>query len=263
LLRTRIITALVLGSATTAVVLLLPSWAVAAAIGVLWTVGAWEWTQFAGGRHVSSVVYTAIFVGLMLLMGPLFDAPGAQTVAAVAVAWWVLAAVALWAYPWRIPAIVVAISGPFALLPGWLLLAAIHGRVPGGRELTLSLLFIIWAADMGAYFFGRRLGRVKLAPQISPGKTWEGVIGGLGLAALVASVAGIVLGVPLGAFVSVAMAASLVSIIGDLTFSMLKRNVGLKDSGRLLPGHGGVLDRIDSLAAAVPIFFIGLEIAGI
>ena len=111
--------------------------------------------------------------------------------------------------------------------------------------------------------FGRRLGRVKLVPQISPGKTWEGVIGGLGLAALVASVAGIVLGVPLGAFVSVAMAASLVSIIGDLTFSMLKRNVGLKDSGRLLPGHGGVLDRIDSLAAAVPIFFIGLEIAGI
>jgi len=263
LLRTRIITALVLGSATTAVVLLLPSWAVGAAIGVLWITGVWEWMQFAGGRRVSSVVYAAIFVGLMLLMGPLFDASGAQTVAAVAVAWWVLAAIALWAYPWRIPAIVVVVSGPFALLPGWFLLAAIHGSVPRGPELTLSLLFIIWAADMGAYFFGRRLGRVKLAPQISPGKTWEGVIGGLGSAALVASVAGIVLGVPLGAFVSVAMAASLVSIIGDLTISMFKRNVGLKDSGRLLPGHGGVLDRIDSLAAAVPFFFIGLEIAGI
>jgi phosphatidate cytidylyltransferase len=263
LLRTRIITALALGSATTAVVLLLPSWAVAAAIGVLWIAGVWEWTQFAGGRRVSSIVYTAIFVGLMLSMGPLFDAPGAQTVAAVAVAWWVLAAVALWAYPWRIPAIVVAASGPFALLPSWFLLAAIHGSVPRGPELTLSLLFIIWAADMGAYFFGRRLGRVKLAPQISPGKTWEGVIGGLGSAALMAAVTGMVLGVPLGAFVSIAMAASLVSIIGDLTFSMFKRNVGLKDSGRLLPGHGGVLDRIDSLAAAVPFFFIGLQIAGI
>jgi phosphatidate cytidylyltransferase len=262
LLRTRIITALALGSATTAVVLLLPSWAVTAAIGVLWIAGVWEWTRFAGGRRASSVVYTAIFVGLMLLMGPLFDAD-AQTVAAVAAAWWVLAAIALWAYPWRIPAIVVAASGPFALLPSWFLLAAIHGSMPRGPELTLSLLFIIWAADMGAYFFGRRFGRVKLAPQISPGKTWEGVIGGLGSAALVAAVTGMVLEVPLGAFVSVAMAASLVSVIGDLTFSMFKRNVGLKDSGRLLPGHGGVLDRIDSLAAAVPLFFIGLQIAGI
>jgi len=263
LLRTRIITALALGSATIAAVLLLPSWAVVACLGMLWIAGVWEWTQFAGGNRVSSVVYTALFVGLMLLMGPLFDAPGAQMVAAVAVAWWVLAAISLWAYPWRIPAIVVAISGPFALLPGWFLLAYIHGGVSRGPELTLSLLFIIWAADVGAYFFGRRLGRVKLAPQISPGKTWEGVIGGLGSAALMASVAGIVLGVPLGAFVSVALAASLVSIIGDLTVSMFKRNVGLKDSGRLLPGHGGVLDRIDSLAAAVPFFFIGLEIAGI
>ncbi len=263
MLKTRIITALALGSAMVATVLLLPTWAAAAVLGLLWIAGVWEWAYFVGGHSVPPAAYAAVFVGLMLVGGPLFDTRGAILVASVAVAWWLLASLSLWAYPWRIPATVVAASGPVALLPAWFLLAFIHGSVPQGPELTLSLLIIVWAADVGAYFFGRLFGRVKLAPHISSGKTWEGVIGGLAAAALAAALAGIGLGVALGAFVAIALAVTMASVIGDLTVSMFKRNVGLKDSGRLLPGHGGVLDRIDSLAAAVPIFFIGLSVAGL
>ena len=263
MLRTRIITALALGSAMVATVLLLPTWAAAAVLGLLWIAGAWEWASFVSGRSIPPAVYAAVFVGLMLAAGPLFDERGANVVASVAFVWWLLASISLWAYPWKIPAPLVAASGPVALLPAWFLLTYIHGSVPQGPELTLSLFLIVWAADVGAYFFGRRFGRVKLAPQISSGKTWEGVIGGLAAAALTAALAGIGLGVAVGTFVAIALAVTLVSVIGDLTVSMFKRNVGLKDSGRLLPGHGGVLDRIDSLAAAVPIFFIGLNIAGL
>jgi phosphatidate cytidylyltransferase len=155
------------------------------------------------------------------------------------------------------------VSGPIALLPAWFLLAYIHGSGSQGPALALSVMVIIWAADVGAYLIGRRFGRVKLARQISPGKTWEGVIGGLISASVAALAAAALLNAPRLAFVSVALAATLVSVVGDLTVSMFKRYVGLKDSGRLLPGHGGVLDRIDSLSAAVPFFFVGLKTAGL
>lgn len=247
----------------TAAVLLLPTWGAAAVLGLLWIAGAWEWANFVGEHGIPPVIYIAVFAGLMLATAPLFDSRGAELVASVALVWWVLASISLWAYPWHIPAPIVAASGPLALLPAWFLLAYIHGRVPQGPELVLSLFLVVWAADIGAYFCGRRFGRVKLAAHISAGKTWEGVIGGLASAALVGALAGIGLGVSLGAFVAITLAVTLVSVIGDLTVSMFKRNVGLKDSGRLLPGHGGVLDRIDSLAAAVPFFFIGLKLAGL
>ena len=263
MLRTRILTACALGSATIVTVLLLPTWLAAAVFGLLWIVGVWEWAHFVKGHRIPPAIYTAVFVGLMLATGPLFDAQGAVWVAVVALIWWALASVSLWMYPWRFPVTFVAASGPLTLLPAWFLLAYIHGGVPRGPELALSLLVIIWAADVGAYLVGRRVGRVKLALHISPGKTWEGVIGGLVSAALAASLAGIILDLPLGAFVAIALVASLVSVVGDLTVSMFKRNASLKDSGQLLPGHGGVLDRIDSLAAAVPFFYIGLKIAGL
>ena len=244
-----------------ATLLLLPTWAAAAVLGLLWIAGVWEWANLISGHSIPPAIYTAVFVVLMLAAVPLFDAQGASLVASVALVWWVLASISLWAYPWRIPAALIAASGPFALLPAWFLLVYIHGNVPQGPQLALSLLIIVWAADVGAYFCGRRFGRVKLAPQISAGKTWEGVLGGLAAAALAAALVGMGLGVAVGAFVAIALAVTLVSVIGDLTVSMFKRNVGLKDSGRLLPGHGGVLDRIDSLAAAVPVFFVGLKLA--
>ncbi len=263
MLRTRILTALVLGSATVVSILLFPTWAVAALFGLPYLIGACEWAQLVPQSRLPPKAYCIIFLLIMLMAGPLFDARGAQLVAGVALSWWLLAFLSLWAYPRRLPVNIVMISAPIALLPAWFLLAYVHGSNPQGPFLVLSLIAIIWAADVGAYLFGRQFGRVKLAPTISPGKTWEGVIGGLVFATVVALLAGIALDLSLIAFVSVSLAATTVSVVGDLTISMLKRYVGLKDSGRLLPGHGGVLDRIDSISAAVPFFFVGIQMAGI
>ncbi|MGI9257407.1 MAG: phosphatidate cytidylyltransferase, partial [Gammaproteobacteria bacterium] len=203
------------------------------------------------------------FLILMLPSEWLLDASDMKLVAAIAIGWWVVAAGLLWSYPRGLSTVVVLLAGPLTLIPAWLLLSSLHRLDPQGPALTLSLLAIVWAADVGAYLTGRQFGSVKLAPQVSPGKTWEGVGGGVLLAVLTAAVAAAILETNMVAFVAVALAATLVSVIGDLTVSMFKRNVGLKDSGRLLPGHGGVLDRIDSLSAAVPFFFFGLQLAGL
>ena len=154
-------------------------------------------------------------------------------------------------------------SGPLALIPAWLILSYMHGSSAYGPALSLSIFVIVWAADVGAYLVGRTIGRVKLAPEISPGKTWEGAIGGLIAATIAAALVATLLGLPLAVFVGVAAAATMLSVVGDLTVSMFKRYVGVKDSGRLLPGHGGILDRIDSLCAAVPLLYAGLWITGV
>ena len=127
----------------------------------------------------------------------------------------------------------------------------------------LFALFVVWGADVGAYFAGRRIGRVKLAPKISPGKTWEGVFGGLVVVAIVAAVFAILLDLALAVLIPFSMAAAALSVVGDLTVSMFKRTAGVKDSGSLFPGHGGILDRIDSVSAAAPLFAIGLSLAGV
>lgn len=136
---------------------------------------------------------------------------------------------------------------------------------PMGNWLIVAVMVLVWVADIGAYFSGRRFGRRKLAPEVSPGKSWEGLFGGLVASLLVTVGVGLyrdwaprelVLAL-LGAAVVV-----LISVIGDLTESMFKRNAGIKDSSQLLPGHGGVMDRIDSLTAAVPVFAVLLWLAG-
>src|SRR5690606_7006029 len=146
----------------------------------------------------------------------------------------------------------------FALLPPWAALAYLHGAGDDGPGLVLTVFAIVWSADSGAFFTGRALGRHKLAPAVSPGKTWEGVAGGVILAGVVAGAAGYLLELPVGALVAIGAATALVSVLGDLTASIAKRNIGVKDTGRLLPGHGGMLDRIDSLTAAAPAFVLGL-----
>ncbi|HEY8521782.1 MAG TPA: phosphatidate cytidylyltransferase [Gammaproteobacteria bacterium] len=263
MLAQRIVTALVLGAAVVAGVLLLPTAGVLALFGVLWLAGAWEWAQFAqlaGGRRL-------LFVGLMtcLLLPALWPMPAAVVVAAllVALAWWALALGAVVTYPRTYGTAAAVLAGFVTLLPPWYLLAYLHRLEPDGHWLTLLALAIVWAADIGAYFVGRSLGRVKLAPAVSPGKTWEGVAGGLAAAALVAAAASWPLGLPAGPLVLVCVVAAAVSVLGDLNVSLFKRNVGLKDSGTLLPGHGGVLDRIDSLTAAIPVFTLGLRVLGL
>ena len=264
MLRARVITALVLASGVTAAVLFSPSWAVGGIMGIIWLGGVWEWAGLARLQGPARAGYLGAFAALMFVLAYWgFDRDWAIPVTGVAVAWWGLALLGLRAYPRRIPLAAVGAAGPLALLPAWFLLTHLHGNAAQGPGLTLSVLLIVWAADVGAYLVGSRWGQVKLAPRVSPGKTWEGFTGGMLLAACIAFVASITLELPRGPFVAVGIAAALGSVIGDLTVSMFKRNVSVKDSGRLLPGHGGILDRIDSLAAATPVFALGLIAAGV
>jgi phosphatidate cytidylyltransferase len=119
-------------------------------------------------------------------------------------------------------------------------------------------LIVVMAADVGAYFAGHRFGRTKLAPKVSPGKSWEGVIGGVIASLVVAAIGASLLDWPVVPVMLLAAGAAAFSVVGDLTESLMKRHTGLKDSGRLFPGHGGVLDRFDSLSAGIPVFVLGL-----
>ena len=125
-----------------------------------------------------------------------------------------------------------------------------------GPALAMTLLVIVWAADAGAWFTGRRFGRTRLAPRVSPGKTWEGVAGGVAAAAAAGAAAAWWLGRSWAEILPAAVLASGASVVGDLFESVLKRRAGVKDSGRLLPGHGGILDRIDGLTAAAPVYAV-------
>ena len=127
----------------------------------------------------------------------------------------------------------------------------------------LFAFVLVWMADIGAFFCGRRFGRIRLAPEVSPGKTWEGVLGGIGLSALVAVGGSLWFRVPLLMFLPLCVTAVGFSIIGDLTESLLKRFAGMKDSGSVFPGHGGVMDRIDSLTGAAPVLLLGLTLLGV
>jgi phosphatidate cytidylyltransferase len=259
LLSARIFTGAVLGVLVVVLSMFGPTPVLAAAIGILWLVGAAEWGRLAGLDAPGRGVFVGVVLGLMLYFGW----RGFGSVAATTGIWFALVAVllaiaAMARFPRVFPAPVVIAGGLVSLLPSWLAVTHLHFIEPA---LALVAIVIIWGADVGAYAGGRTFGRHKLAPRISPGKTWEGVVGGLTVAMLIAAVAAVWLDLPLR-FIAVAAVAAAVSVLGDLNVSMLKRDAGLKDSGRLLPGHGGALDRIDGLTTGLPIIAIGLKLAG-
>jgi phosphatidate cytidylyltransferase len=263
MLAARIITAAVFGLAITAAILLAPPIVTAGVLGLLWLAGAWEWGGFARLDGLSRFIYTAAVVAVMLLGWRWLGPPGTLALLGIALVWWVSALVLVLRFPRSFSSPFVAVAGVLVLVPSWTLLVRLHGAGELGPWLAFLVLLIVWAADVGAFVFGRWLGRTKLAPAVSPGKTWEGVAGGLLAAGVTAGAAAFWLGLPWGWFVALGVATAVISVLGDLTQSMFKRNVGLKDSGRLLPGHGGILDRIDSLTAAVPLFVLGLSILGV
>jgi len=182
----------------------------------------------------------------------------------VGVCWWLLALVWLGRFEWgndgsgRTRALKL-VAGSLSVIPAWCALVWLHMNSATGPAWTLFALLIVWAADSGAYVVGVRFGRRKLAPRISPGKSWEGFWGGLGLCLILSAVAAPVLGLGLAEWPVLAFAtmlAALASVLGDLFESLLKRHAGIKDSSDLIPGHGGVLDRLDSLLAALPVFVV-------
>jgi phosphatidate cytidylyltransferase len=224
-------------------------------------VGAWEWAGFIGsGAATSRALYTGIVaLALAAALWLHSSVPGFVTVAmGVAMAWWFLAFLWICFAPARVSRIGAAVAGLLALVPCWLGLVYVT-LATNDTYWVMFTLALVWAADTGAFFAGRWFGRVPLAPRVSPKKTWEGVIGGLMVSGLVAFLAATYLfSVDVWPFTSTCVAIAAISIVGDLTESMLKRAAGLKDSGTFFPGHGGVLDRIDSVTAAAPALVFAL-----
>jgi len=185
-------------------------------------------------------------------------------ICAVGCIWWATAFVWLIVSPQFRRPFLVLVCGAFVLVPCFVAVAATHsgsGAVHGPQA-VLWLLAWVFSADIGAYFAGRAFGRLKLAPRVSPGKTWEGVIGGLALSTCVAAGGARYFGVAVLPAMAFGVALIAISIVGDLTESMFKRGAGVKDSGNVLPGHGGILDRIDSITAAAPLYALGLYSSG-
>ncbi len=262
-------TALVLGPLVIAAVLWLPPSGFALFMALVILAGAWEWAGLAG---FSAAPQRLLYVGLI--------GTGLALLWAVPV-WqpWLVGAAALWwvATTWALarvrqveprhgPDLPTAAVGLLVLTAPWAALVQLQGRETVGPVLVLFLLLLIWFADSAAYFAGRRWGRVKLAPALSPGKTWAGAYGALVVAALGGLLLGPVLAPEHGLDLTATLAAVLVcaltvvvSVVGDLYESLLKRRRGLKDSGAALPGHGGFLDRIDSLTSAAPLFLLGIH----
>ena len=240
----RILSALIMAPATIAAVLLLPtSWLTAlAAVALL--VALWEWLRLSGvedalAQAVLLVANLALVVALVWASRTTagFSWVLLQLMVVLGVLWWLLSIL-------------------------WLKRFGFESRT---AKLAAGTLAIVWAADTGAYFAGRKFGRRKLAPRISPNKTVEGLVGGV--------VAGVALGLVVAVFAGatpgqlpavalVALVAVLFSVVGDLFESLLKRQAGVKDSSNLIPGHGGLLDRVDGMVAALPAFALGKDMLG-
>ncbi|MBT8091746.1 MAG: phosphatidate cytidylyltransferase [Gammaproteobacteria bacterium] len=260
MLRTRVITSVVSLLIIGIVVFVLPRQAAELVIGLVILAGAWEWCALIGIKSaLTRIVYVAAIAALCALPYAVVPETAGLTLK-IAFAWWFAAFLWTFFYPTPIPIAVRWIGGALVLVPLYVALVLLYRL---GPAYLLSALLIVWAADAGAYFVGKRYGRVKLAPKISPGKTWEGVIGGLTVVLLLTLLLAGWANVSIAVLLPFCLAVAALSIIGDLTVSMFKRTAGVKDSGKLFPGHGGVLDRIDSVAAAGPLFALGLHWLGL
>jgi phosphatidate cytidylyltransferase len=263
----RILTAAVLIALVLAAIFLLPARAFGVVLLVVVSLAAHEWANLAGwrdGRALSFVIVVLVSGGA-LLFGPFGFTEGfadsvVLAICGAATLFWLFAAPPWVVQRWALRApLLLAVVGWIVLIGAWLALVELKARSPG---LVLAAMAIVWIADTAAYFGGRSFGKHKLAPAVSPGKTWEGAYFGVGAVALYAlalapfatsaGYAGGIDGTSIALWVAFAAALGAISVVGDLFESLLKRQAGVKDSGRLLPGHGGVLDRTDALLAAMP-----------
>jgi len=275
MLRQRVITALVLTPLTILLILLLPTSAFACLLAMAFLAAAWEWTRLAGmksrvTRGVALGVVLIAFVALWMFRASIWLWPA---LIAAGVAGWLLACVwlrhfAFAAAPTPENRNLKLLAGAFVVVPAWVAGVSIHQAPSYGHVWFFLAMLLVWAADTGAYFAGSYFGKGKrkLAPQISPGKTWVGVYGAFATSALVIAVAGWLLDVHdlrLLGLIVVTIVTVASSIVGDLLESLMKRHANVKDSGALFPGHGGLLDRLDSVFAALPVFALGKLLLGL
>ena len=278
----RIITASILAPLVVLAVYQLPVPYFTLLVGLIMVVAAWEWSRLIGVENLLFRIFFLILLILPMLgiyfwthilelLAQVIDFPEIRSYSG-ALEWLVIAPVLFWLLVMfliknasdallelEIKTRYKAFTGWFILLAAWMFLYRM--RAFYGTDMTMYFLILIWAADIAAYFIGKQFGETKLAPTISPGKTVAGFYGALGSAVLCAIVLSLIFkfNFLIGAdFLLLSVLTVLISIYGDLFLSLVKRQQGVKDSGVLLPGHGGLLDRIDSLIAAIPLFYAGI-----
>lgn len=275
MLKQRVITAVCLAISFLLSLFWLPTIGFSFFVAIFLLVGAWEWANLSGfssryqkalycGLSVVLAVVIAQYLGLFL--GEPLEQAKILSVFIAAGTWWTVAllwvqgypsSTVLWGNQW-----IRAIMGLFVLIPSGLALTFLHQQ-PHGVWLILMVVAIVATADIGAYFFGRHFGRRKLAKAVSPGKSWEGVFGGLFACSLLALAIAWIVNIQLWLMLlAIVLPTAMVSVLGDLLESMVKRHRGVKDSGSILPGHGGVLDRLDGFTAALPIFVLAVILSG-
>jgi|TARA_B110000971_G_scaffold170450_1_gene175133 phosphatidate cytidylyltransferase len=279
MLKQRIATAIVLLVGLIAASTLMSPFAFSLLTALVVLLAAWEWGGFIGLENLTTKV--AYIVSILLLLGGCFfllelgpetevlRQDHALTLSFLGLFYWVCVSLVVLDYPsknkhWNKESR-IATMGIFSLLPTWVGITQLKYLEPNGM-LVLVLIILVAAVDVGAFFTGMNFGKTKLAPELSPNKTWEGVWGGFALCLLVSLGFGILLNWTLfsvGLFetavlILISALVTFFSVTGDLVESMLKRNRKIKDSGTILPGHGGVLDRVDGLIAATPVFVLGM-----
>ena len=256
----RVSTATVLGALVVGAILALPTGAVAG-VSVIVAIGAaWEWQRLGakGAPSVTDWAY-AFGVGLLAAVGWKLFESGIIPIWIAGILWiallaWVCQQMLEGSQPRGAPG---KLLGVVVIAPALALAPYLHGQAGFGPELLLTICVVVWAGDIGAFFVGRAWGRNRLAPTISPGKTIEGALGGVALSVVAGVACAKWFGLPLASIILFALTvvgAGFVGVLADLLESIIKRRAGKKDSGSLLPGHGGVLDRIDSLLGVIPVF---------
>ncbi|NOY74018.1 MAG: phosphatidate cytidylyltransferase [Gammaproteobacteria bacterium] len=278
MLKERVITAVILAPIVVGLIFLLPTALLAVLLGVIIVLGAREWARFFQWPDDFSKIFILAVAGLLVVGYAL----SFMSIVVNALLWMVSIAwigAFFWILRVRIPVDrgvetvnevalfpikknVAAVLGGGILIPCFVALLYLHGNDRYGPGFLLFCLTVMWVADIGAYFSGKRWGKTKLAPSVSPGKTWEGVAGALVLTAIWAVLGAYMLDLDknqFGYFVVICVVTAGFSVVGDLFESLFKRLAKVKDSGQLLPGHGGVLDRIDSITAGAPVFVLGLN----
>ena len=271
MLKLRIITASILIAVFLSALFLSPWYVFTAVVGIVFCVAAWEWAGLAGIsnplQRMSYALATAgLGVGLFLWLDSMANVTSFRNLLVAVCTWWAVAILWIQGFPssailWQ-ARFIRAVMGWFVILSPWLSCVYLI-NLPHGQWLVALIVFVVAAADIGAYFSGRAFGKRKLAPSVSPGKSWEGVWGGMLFSGLVGSLSVYMFsGHWSWLVVALVLPTAAISVAGDLLESMLKRHAGIKDSSNLLPGHGGVLDRVDGLVAAVPVFTLLMLVTG-
>lgn len=274
MLKQRVITAVILTIIFLAALFGLPTGIFPLFIGAVVLIGAWEWAKLSSFAATwQRLVYMAVIAGLIVDVSWMTDVfsieplnlAATKILLIIACGFWALALLMVQGYPssailWG-HTVLRLVMGVFVLVPTWLALVYVHAQ-PQGPWLVLMIAAIVAAADIGGYFTGRKFGKRKLAPSVSPGKTLEGFAGGFLSNVLLAAVVAWLSSSNFWLLLAIVLPTSLVSVLGDLLESMVKRYAGVKDSGTILPGHGGILDRVDSITAAAPVFALSLLACG-